>query len=116
MFPRYILVGIINTIISYALFSFFLLLGLDYKIANLCSLLLSILLSFTTQGHFVFKNKSLKIFPLYFIFCLSIYFANIILIYFFIKLGFNTYISGALALPFIVPISFFSQKKLFLKN
>ncbi len=107
---RFVLVGIVNTGFSYAIYAGLLFFGLGYAIANLIALLVGILFSFKTQGILVFNNSDNR---LLFRFALAwslIYLFNIFIIGRFIAFGLNPYISGALALPFAVLSSYFAQK------
>ncbi len=109
-FIRFLIVGTINTGFSYGLYSLFLFLGLEFKIASLFSLIISIIFSFTTQGRLVFKNNNNRLF-FRFAFCwLLIYFFNIFLIGKLIAYGFNAYESGAIALIPVTLFSYFVQK------
>lgn len=107
---RYLVVGIFNTGLSYALYALFIYLGLDYKAANLLSLLIGIVISFKTQGRLVFKNTSNRLFGRFVVSWVLIYFFTIALIGQIIDLGFNAYWAGAMALPFSVASSYLIQK------
>lgn len=107
---RYLAVGIFNTGLSYALYALFIYLGLDYKAANLLSLLIGIVISFKTQGRLVFNNTSNRLFGRFVVSWALIYFFTIALIGQIINLGFNAYWAGAMALPFSVATSYLIQK------
>ena len=56
-FIRYLLWGIITVLfsfISYVLFSF----GMDYRIANICSIILTKIFAYLTNKFFVFKSRT----------------------------------------------------------
>lgn len=109
-FARFLLVGIINTAFSYGVYAFFVYLGLNYAVANLLALLIGIVFSFKTQGKFVFRAQSAKAF-LPFVLCwVVIYVFNIALIGVLIKIGFNAYAAGAIALAPVVVFSYFLQR------
>ena len=61
-FVRFILIGVVNTGFSYAVYAVLLLLGFHYAVANLVALILGIVFSFRTQGRFVFYNSSQQLF------------------------------------------------------
>lgn len=107
---RYLIVGIFNTGLSYALYALFLYLGLDYKQANLLALIIGIVISFKTQGRLVFKNTKNRLFGRFVVSWIFIYFLTIALIGQIINLGFNAYWAGAMALPFSVALSYLVQK------
>lgn len=109
-FVRFILVGVVNTGFSYAIYAGLVYLGLGYAIANLIALVVGILFSFKTQGILVFNEPSNRRLLRFVIVWAVIYFINIFLIGQFIAWGFNAYSGGALALPFGVLLSFIAQK------
>ena len=109
-FVRFVLVGIVNTGFSYSIYVGLVYAGLAYASANLIALILGILFSFKTQGLFVFKNSVGRLWIRYVIAWGIIYLLNIFLIGRFIAMGFNPYISGAMALPFVTLLSYLAQK------
>ena len=88
----------------------------EYKLANLGALVLGIIFSFNTQGRFVFDNIDKRLFIRFACCWFLIYSFNIFLIGQFMSLGFDAYISGALALPEIVVFSYLIQKYLVFKK
>lgn len=109
-FARFVVVGIVNTGFSYGAYAALIYAGLGYAAANLIALLLGILFSFNTQGRLVFKGSGKRRLPRFVIVWAAIYVLNIFLIGRFIALGFNPYVSGALALPVNTFLSFIAQK------
>ena len=107
---RFILVGVLNTGFSYLIYAAMLYLGLGYQLANLIALLVGILFSFKTQGHFVFSNTDNKLFGKFALSWLVIYLCNISFIAWFISFGFDAYWAGAMALPFSVVLSYLTQR------
>ncbi len=107
---RFVLVGIVNTGFSYAIYAGLLYVGLSYAIANLIALLVGILFSFKTQGALVFNNSDNRRLFRFVLAWISIYTLNILIIGRFIALGLNPYTAGALALPFAVLFSYLTQK------
>lgn len=107
---RYLIVGSFNTAFSYAVYALFLYIGLDYKLANLSALIIGIVLSFKTQGHFVFRNSDNRLFGRFLASWAIIYVVTIAIIGQIINLGFNAYWAGAFAMPFSVGLSYLAQK------
>ena len=111
-FVRFILVGILNTIIGYGLFVLFIYLGLHYSLAVLLSTILGVLFNYKSIGSLVFssKTKSLHRFvAVYlFIYCLNVSGLWIILTYTGIE---NIYLSGAILLAPMAVVSFVLNKK-----
>lgn len=113
---RFVVVGIGNTAFSYAIYAAFLFLGFGYATANLMALLLSIIVSFKTQGRFVFNNTDNRRFGRFVLTWAAIYLATITLISQFMALGLNAYVAGALALPFSTLLSYLSQRYFVFKS
>lgn len=109
-FVRFVLVGIINTAFSYVIYAGLVYLGLAYASANLIALMIGILLSFKTQGILVFNHSANRRLIRFVIVWAGIYLVNIFTIGRFIALGFNPYLSGALALPVATLLSYIGQK------
>jgi putative flippase GtrA len=56
-FVRFLLVGVLNTAVGYALFAVFVLLGLHYGLAAALSTILGVLFNFQTIGRLVFERR-----------------------------------------------------------
>jgi len=59
-FVRFILVGILNTMVGYGLFALFIFIGLHYSLAVLFSTILGVLFNFKSIGRLVFNTKNNK--------------------------------------------------------
>ena len=109
-FAKFVVVGLMNTAFSYAIYALLVYLGLNFAVANLLAIMIGMLFSFTTQGRLVFGNaEKRRIFRFVAVWSL-LYLMTIFIISRFIALGFDTYVSGALALPFTTVLSFIAQK------
>lgn len=107
---RFVVVGSLNTGASYGAYVLLLAIGLHFSVASLGALIFGILLSFTTQGRFVFGNSGIGRFPRFVAVWALLYFANIALIGAFASMGINAYLGGALALVPITALSFLLQR------
>ncbi|MDP1678922.1 MAG: GtrA family protein [Candidatus Nitrotoga sp.] len=107
---RFLIVGTVNTSFSYLIYAALLYIGLGYQFANLLALVVGILFSFKTQGHFVFDNPDNRLLGRFVVSWALIYLCTITLIGRIIVLGFDAYLAGALALPFSVALSYLAQK------
>lgn len=107
---KFLLIGILNTIVYYALYSLFIYLEFDYKLAVLFATLSGVLFSFKTFGKFVFNNSDKNL--IYkFLFSYSIlYLFSIIFINIFEQIFFNYYISGFFATLCCAVLSFILNK------
>jgi putative flippase GtrA len=109
-FILFLLVGGFNTAFSYSIYAFFLFIGLNYAFANLLALATGILLSFKTQGVFVFKNPDNRLLGRFLVCWALIYMGNIFFIKKMLTLGLNAYVAGVLAIPPVVVFSYLTQK------
>lgn len=109
-FLRFLVVGVLNTAISYLIYAALLAIGLNFAYANLGAVLLGIVISFKNHARLVFRQNDNRLIVRYACFWLLIYGANIAIIAWLKSLGFNSYSAGAVALAPIVVLSFVLQK------
>jgi len=109
-FFRFIIIGIFNTGVSYFIYSLMIFLGFSFVFSNFIALILGILISFKTQGRFVFNSSNNFLLWRFIILWFIIYIAATTLIGIFISYGLNAYISGIMTLPFSTTLSFLGQK------
>lgn len=107
---RFLLVGGLNTLFSYAIYAGLIFLGAHFSLANLAALVLGILFSFKTQGRLVFRNPDNRLIGRFFLAWSLIYLATIGVIGLGIRLGLSSYIAGLAALPFSTVLSYGAQK------
>ena len=107
---RFVVVGILNTGVSYLIYALLLSFGLRYQMANLIALVIGILFSFKTQGHLVFNNRNNRLLGRFILSWVLIYLCVIFLIGRIIALGFDAYAAGALVLPFSAVLSYVIQR------
>ena len=109
-FVRFVLVGAANTGFNVLVYWAFLWAGLAVPLASLASLIVGILINFTTQSRLVFDNRDpWKLLP-YFMIWIMLYGFNLGLIWFLMRLGLDAYLAGLLSTPVTVLLSFFLQK------
>ena len=107
---KFIIAGIVNTLFYYIMFSFFIFINLDYKLAVLYATMIGVFFSFKTFGKFVFKNNSnILIFKFALVYVL-LYFLNIGIIALLQEKIANYYISGGIATIICAVISFLLNK------
>jgi putative flippase GtrA len=116
-FIKFILVGILNTIFGYGLFSFFIFLGLHYPTAVFLSTIIGVLFNFKTIGKLVFNNHNNSlIFRFVFVYTL-IYGLNVSGLWALQRIGYNNmYINGFILLAPLALISFALNKKFVFKG
>lgn len=110
-FARFLLVGLVNTGFSYAVYAVLLYLGVVYYAANFGAMALGVGFSFLTQGRLVFSNRDPRLIFRFAAGWIVIYGINIGIIALLLRcLDLNAYVAGALALVPITLISYFVQK------
>ena len=107
---RFLAIGGLNTGITYGAYALLVYSGMAYWFANLLALLIGIVMSFKTQGTFVFGNPDNRLFLRFVAFWVIVYLANIALIAQFLNVGLSPYAAGAASVPLIAIVSFICQK------
>ena len=107
---KFLIVGIINTMFYYILYSMLIYLHLDYKLCVLIATIFGLLFSFKTFGSYVFENRDKKLIYKFILVYLVLYILNIILIDTFEKIFYNYYISGLIAILFLSIFTFILNK------
>ena len=116
-FTKFILVGIVNTIFGYSLFSFFIFLGLHYSFSVLFSTILGVLFNFKTIGKLVFNSHDNSLIYRFVLVYIVIYVLNITGLWIFKINGLeNMYINGAMLLAPLAIVSFILNKKYVFKG
>ena len=109
-FMRYLAVGAANTGFNILVYWAMLWAGLAVPLASLASVVVGILINFTTQSRFVFDNRDpWKLLP-YFIVWSILYAFNLGLIWLLMRCGLDAYAAGFLSTPATVLLSYFLQK------
>jgi len=109
-FMRFLAVGAANTGFAILVYWAMLWAGLAVPLASLASVVVGILISFTTQSRFVFDNRDpWKLLP-YFIVWSILYAFNLGLIWLLMRCGLDPYAAGFLSTPVTVLLSYFLQK------
>lgn len=113
---RFLLVGVLNTAFSYAVYALLITIGLPIAWASLGALLIGVVWSFMTQGKIVFKKLSKASFFKFVLNWTVIYFMNVELIYKLIQFNMNAYSAAAVATIPVTIISYFSMKYIVFKE
>jgi len=111
LFFKFIIIGIINTIFYYLLYSIFVFIFNDYIFAVIFANLIGILFSFKTFGKYVFNNEDKKLlYKFLIVYCWNIV-LNILLIRLFNEfIDNNLYLSGLFSTAVVAVNSFFLNK------
>ena len=116
-FARFLLVGVLNTGFSYAVYAVLLYAGMVYYAANFGAMVAGVGFSFLTQGRLVFRNRDARLIFRFAAGWVVIYGINIGVIALLLRwTDVNAYAAGALALLPITLISYFVQKFLVFGN
>lgn len=102
-FLKFLIVGIVNTIFGYLLFSLLIFLGIDYKLSLLISYIVGILFNFFSYGFLAFSYSFTKASFIKFILTyIFIYNLNVITLENLNILIQNLYLSQLASIPFMV--------------
>ena len=112
-FLRFLVVGGINTLFSYAVYALLILLGLHYVLAALIATICGILFNFKTTGTLVFKNKDNRLILRFFAVYSFTYLINIGLLKLFDIAGVGSLVAGAII---VLPLAIVSFLKTCLKS
>jgi len=109
-FLRFVFVGIVNTMLAYAVYVLALTAGFFYPAASFIALVTGIVVSFITQGKYVFDSLEYRQFWRFLLCWVLIYCVNVTVIHQLVELHFSQYVAGALALPVVAALSYIVQK------
>lgn len=110
-FFKFLLVGGLNTVFGYALFSLFIFLHLHYSLASLFSTILGVAFNFKTTGSLVFKSKENKLIIRFIGVYVIVYLLNVSLLKCSQWLHLNLYLSGAILILPLAVVSFLLNRR-----
>ena len=113
---KFIIVGIINTIFGYAIYTFFIFLGFNYIWAIILATIAGVLFNFKTIGKFVFESSDNSLIIKFIGVYSLVLILNILLIKTFKSYGYNDYIAGLFAVIPSAALSFILNKFLVFKR
>ena len=108
---RFLVVGVVNTAFSYAVYALFVFLGAGVRWASLISLVAGILFGFLSQGMIVFPGFGRWAFARFLVVSALLYHFFIALVFVAESVGINNYVGGALAAPVVAAFSYFLQSR-----
>ena len=115
-FLRFLVVGGVNTLFSFAIYALLILLGLHYVLAALISTICGILFNFKTTGTLVFKNKDNRLLLRFFGVYTFTYFINIGLLKLFDMAGVGSLVAGAIIVLPMAVVSFLLMRRFVFKT
>lgn len=101
-FCIYILVGVANTGFGYLMYFLAIRAGLVPRVALVVSTSLGVAFNYFTTGRVVFRNKSWSPFLKYLLVQVAIYFGNVALLEWLIRIGLGPLAAQALCIPMVV--------------
>jgi putative flippase GtrA len=104
---RYLVVGMINTGISFGAYAGGIAFGLPVALASLCAIVLGVLVSFAGQGALVFGDRSPAAFIRFVVSWGLMYMLHVGVVTGLGTLGLNAYLGGIVALVVTTSISYF---------
>lgn len=109
---RYILVGSLNTLVSFGCFSLLVSWGTELPLASLAGLIAGIAVGFLTQGSLVFGHLSFRSLARFLLAWTTMYFVHLGVVYGLLKFGVPPIAGGAVALCIITCLSYFILRDL----
>ncbi len=106
-FIKYIMVGIINTVFGYSVYSLLIFIDLHYSVASLLATLVGVLFNFKTIGSIVFKANDNSLIIKFIAVYSFTYFVNLVGLKIFNSFQINLYLAGFLLLIICTPISYY---------
>jgi len=113
---RFLMVGVLNTIVGYLLYALFIYSGLNYVLAILFSTILGILFNFKTIGKFVFENSDNALLTKFFLAYLITFAINVSIVSKLRSMSYDDYTAGFFAIIVSSAISFVLTKYLVFKK
>lgn len=112
LFGKFIIVGVLNTVVGYSLYAMFIYMGVVYPLAVLFSTILGVLFNYKSTGKLVFSHSGKSKFVSFVLVYVVIYILNVSGLWMLEQVGlYNKYISGAILLAPLALVSFVLNKK-----
>ena len=116
-FVTFLFVGVLNTLVGYLLYVFFVWVGCNYIFAPLFSTILGVLFNFKTIGVIVFKSHNNRLLGKFFGVYGMVYVCNVLGLKCLDKVGVtNMYIAGAILVLPLALLGFYLNKKWVFKS
>ncbi len=113
---KFFLVGGLNTLFGYSVYSLFIYIGLHYSIASLLSTVLGVLFNFKTTGMLVFKSRDNRLIFKFVGVYVVVYVVNVGLLKALHSFGVDLYLSGAILVLPLAMLSYVLLKKFVFKE
>ena len=108
---RFILIGVVNTIVGFVVYAILVMLGIVPQIALAIAFVMGVLWNFWTHARFVFNSRGLSPLPAYALCYVGIYAFNSITLAAALRIGMGPLIAQGLIAPIAAIFSFFMISK-----
>lgn len=109
---RFVLVGILNTLVGYGLFAFFIFIHLHYSVATLLATVVGVAFNFISTSTVVFKKLHQGYLPRFILVYSLLYGLNVVFLKLLLMYGLTAYIAGLVLLPIMAGLSYLLQSRL----
>jgi putative flippase GtrA len=110
-FIKFLLVGVINTLFGFSVYSLFITIGFHFTLASLISTIFGMLFNFKTIGVLVFKSKNNTLIFRFIVVYIIQYLLNVSFLKVMDSFQMNMILSGAIILLPLAVLSFLLNKK-----
>lgn len=105
-FARFVVVGVVNTLFGYSVFTVLILVGAAPQVALTISFVIGVMWNYFTHGRFVFQNRGWKRFRYYVGAYVAIYLGNSAALHALLATGLHPILAQGLILPFSAVAAF----------
>ena len=109
-FARFLVIGLLNTVVGYGIYAGLVLLGLDPVISLVAATCVGVVFNFFSTGHVVFQSLDPWAFPRFVLVYAATCTLNVMLLKALIGIGFHSLTAQAASLPFIAVCSFMALR------
>ncbi len=110
-FIKFLIVGGLNTLVGYAIFSAFILIGTASAVAVIATTIIGALFNFASTGWIVFRSSETTLLPRFMIVYAGQGVVNIAMLRALETIGFTPLVAQALLLPLITILSFAAMRQ-----
>jgi putative flippase GtrA len=110
-FIKFLIVGGLNTLVGYAIFSAFILIGTASAVAVIATTIIGALFNFASTGWIVFRSSETTLLPRFMVVYAGQGVVNIAMLHALETIGFTPLVAQALLLPLITILSFAAMRQ-----
>lgn len=106
----FVLTGLLNTVVGYGLYAFFIYVGLNYVQSLTVATAIGILFNFKSLGTLVFKSNDNRLLGKFLVVYVILFLINLLVISVLVKWGMGDYLAGMVSIVFVSVLSFLVNK------